>query len=127
MFDQMMKQNEELLKLMQSMMGTEAMEKAFKPMAELMEMQRGLLESVAEQQTELATELMSDYLEEASALCQCDSMPAMMEVHKKYLTKVQEKMAQLAKKQTASMTQLGEETLKVMKTNTDQLAKTLNK
>lgn len=127
MFDQIMKQNEEMLKTMQSMMGADAMQKAMKPMTDLMAMQRSMFESIAEQQTVLATELMADYLDEASAICHCDSLPEMMEIHKKYLTKVQEKMADLAKKQAASVTQMGEETLKVMKKNSQEVAKTLKK
>jgi phasin family protein len=127
MFDQLLKQNEEMMKTMQSMMGFDAFQKATKPMTELLEMQRGMLESLTEQQTQLTTELMSDCLEEARQMCQCDSVPEVMEIHKKFLTRYQEKMAALAKKQAASMTQLSEEALSVMKKNTKDLAKTLNK
>jgi len=127
MFDQLLKQNEEMMKTMQSMMGFDAFEKATKAMTELLEMQRGMLESLTEQQTQLTTELMSDCLEEARQMCQCDSVPEVMEIHKKFLTRYQEKMAALAKKQAASMTQLSEEALSVMKKNTKDLAKTLNK
>lgn len=127
MFDQLLKQNEEMMKTMQSMMGFDAFQKATKPMADLLEMQRAMLESLTEQQTQLTTELMSDCLEEARQMCQCDSVPEVMEIHKKFLTRYQEKMAELAKKQAASMTQLSEEALNVMKKNTKDLAKSLNK
>lgn len=127
MFDQLLKQNEEMMKTMQSMMGLDAFQKATKPMTELLEMQRAMLESLTEQQTQLTTELMSDCLEEARQMCQCDSVPEVMEIHKKFLTRYQEKMAALAKKQAASMTQLSEEALSMMKKNTKDLAKTLNK
>lgn len=127
MFDQLLKQNEEMMKTMQSMMGMEAFQKATKPMTDLLEMQRAMLESLTEQQTQLTTELMSDCLEEARQMCQCESVPEVMEIHKKFLTRYQEKMAELAKKQAASMTQLSEEALNVMKKNTKDLAKSLNK
>ena len=127
MFDQILKQNEEMMKTMQSMMGLDALQKATKPMTDLLEMQRAMFESLAEQQTQLTTELMTDYLEEARQMCQCESVPQVMEIHKKFLTRYQEKMAELAKKQAASMTQLSEEALNVMKKNTKDLASTLNK
>jgi len=127
MFDQILKQNEEMMKTMQSMMGLDALQKATKPMTDLLEMQRAMFESLTEQQTQLTTELMTDYLEEARQMCQCESVPQVMEIHKKFLTRYQEKMAELAKKQAASMTQLSEEALNVMKKNTKDLASTLNK
>ncbi len=54
-------------------------------------------------------------------------MPELMEVHKKFLQKYQEKMAELAKKQASSWTQVSEETLNLMKKNTEEIAKSLNK
>ena len=109
------------------MMGLDAFQKATKPMTDLLEMQRAMLESLTEQQTQLTTELISDCLEEARQMCQCESVPEVMEIHKKFLTRYQEKMAEIAKKQAASMTQLSEEALNVMKKNTKDLAKSLNK
>lgn len=127
MFDQLIKQNEEMMKTMQSMMGFEALEKATQPMTGLLEMQRAMLESMAEQQAALTTELMSDCLEEARAVCTCDSVPEMMEIHKKYLSKYQEKMAELAKQNAGAMTQISEETLGLMKKNAEDLAKSFSK
>ena len=83
---------------MQSMMNLDAFEKTMKPMTDLLKLQRSILESLAEEQTQLSTEMMADALEEARAACQCESMPELMEVHKKFLQKYQEKMAELAKK-----------------------------
>jgi Phasin protein. len=123
MFDHLLKQNEAMMKSMQSMMDMSAFEDATKPMATLLEMQRAMLETMAEQQTALTTELMSDCLDEARAVCQCDSMPEMMEIHKKYLSKYQEKMAELAKQNAQSMTQMSEETLGLIKKNTEAMAK----
>ena len=71
--------------------------------------------------------MMADSLEEARAVCQCESMPELMEVHKKFLQKYQEKMAALAKKQASSWTQVSEETLNLVKKNTEEMAKSLNK
>ena len=51
MFDQLLKQNEEMLKSMQSKMNLDAFEKTMKPMADLLELQRSMLESLAEEQT----------------------------------------------------------------------------
>lgn len=48
--------------------------------------------------------MMADALEEARAVCQCEAMPELMEVHKKFLQKYQEKMATLAKTQALSWT-----------------------
>ena len=127
MFDHLLKQNEAMMKSMQSMMDMSAFEEATKPMATLLEMQRGMLETMAEQQTALTTELMSDCLDEARAVCQCDSMPEMMEIHKKYLSKYQEKMAELAKQNAQSMTQMSEETLGLIKKNTEAMAKSFKK
>ena len=62
MFDQLLKQNEEMLKSMQSMMNLDAFEKAMKPMSDLLELQRSMLESLAEEQTQLSTEMMADAL-----------------------------------------------------------------
>jgi hypothetical protein len=50
-----------------------------------------------------------------------------MEVHKKFLQKYQEKMAELAKKQASSWTQVSEETLNLVKKNTEEMAKSLKK
>lgn len=127
MFDQLLKQNEAMMKSMQSMMDMSAFEQATKPMTTLLEMQRSMLETMAEQQTALTTELMSDCLDEARAVCQCDSVPEMVEIHKKYLSKYQEKMAELAKQNAHSMTQMSEETLGLMKKNAEAMAKSLQK
>lgn len=127
MFDQLLKQNEAMMKSMQSMMDMSAFEQATKPMATLLEMQRSMFETMAEQQTALTTELMSDCLDEARAVCQCDSVPEMVEIHKKYLGKYQEKMAELAKQNAHSMTQMSEETLGLMKKNAEAMAKSLQK
>ena len=70
---------------MQSMMTLDAFGPAMKPMTHLLELQRSMLESLAEQQTQLSTELMTDALEEARALCNCGSVPELMEVHKNFL------------------------------------------
>ena len=85
MFDQLLKQNEEMLKSMPSMMNLDTIEKVFKPMTDLLGLQRSMLESLAEEQTLLSTEMMADALAEARAVCQCESMPELMEVHKKFL------------------------------------------
>jgi phasin family protein len=127
MFDQLLKQNEEMLKSMQSIMNLDAFEKAMKPMTDLLELQRSMLESLAEEQTQLSTEMMADALEEARAVCQCESMHELMEVHKKFLQKYQEKMAELAKKQASSWTQVSEETLNLVKKNTEEMAKSFKK
>jgi hypothetical protein len=127
MFDQLLKQNEAMMKSMQSMMDMSAFEQATKPMTTLLEMQRSMLETMAEQQTALTTELMSDCLDEVRAVCQCDSVPEMVEIHKKYLSKYQEKMAELAKQNAHSMTQMSEETLGLMKKNAEAMAKSLQK
>ena len=127
MFDQLLKQNEAMMKSMQSVMDMSAFEQATKPMTTLLEMQRSMLETMAEQQTALTTELMSDCLDEARAVCQCDSVPEMVEIHKKYLSKYQEKMAELAKQNAHSMTQMSEETLGLMKKNAEAMAKSLQK
>lgn len=112
---------------MQSMMNLDAFEKTMKPMTDLLELLRSMLESLAEEQTQLSTEMMADALEEARAVCQYESMSELMEVHKKFPQKYQEKMAELAKKQASSWTQVSEETLNLVKKNTEELAKLLNK
>ena len=43
-----------------------------------------MLESFAEEQTQLPTEMMADSLVEARAVCQCKSMPELAEVYKKF-------------------------------------------
>ena len=127
MFDQLLKQNEAMMKSMQSMMTLDAFEQAMKPMTHLLELQRSMLESLAEEQTQLSTELMTDALEEARAVCNCGSVPELMEVHKNFLQKYQEKMAELAKKQASSWTQVSEEALSVMKKNAEEMAKPFQK
>ena len=127
MFDQLLKQNEAMMKSMQSMMTLDAFGQAIKPMTHLLELQRSMLESLAEEQTQLSTELMTDALEEARAVCNCKSMPELMEVHKNFLQKYQEKMAELAKKQASSWTQVSEEALGVMKKNAEEMAKSVQK
>ena len=67
---------------MQSMMNLDAFEKTIKLMLDLLELQRSMLESLAEEQIQLSTEMMADALEEARAVCQCELMPELMEVHK---------------------------------------------
>ena len=62
MFDQLLKQNEEMLKSMQWMMNLDAFEKTMKPMTDLLKLQRSILESLAEEQTQLSTEMMADAL-----------------------------------------------------------------
>ena len=96
-------------------------------MTHLLELQRSMLESLAEEQTLLSTELMTDALEEARAVSNCESVPELMEVHKNFLQKYQEKMAELAKKQASSWTQVSEEALSVMKKNAEELAKSFQK
>ena len=86
-----------------------------------------MLESLAEDQTQLSPEMMVDALEEASTVCQCESMHELMEGYKKFLQKYQEKMAELAKTQASSWTQVSEETLNLAKKNTEEMAKSLNK
>ena len=127
MFDQLLKLNEEMLKSMQSMMNLDAFEKAMKPMTDLLELQRSMLESLAEEQTQLSIEMMADALEEARTVCQCQSMPELMEVHKKFLQKYREKISDLTKKQASSWTQISEEALNLVKRNTEEMAKSLNK
>ena len=127
MFDQLLKQNEAMMKSMQSMMTLDAFEQAMKPMTHLLELQRSMLESLAEEQTQLSTELMTDALEEARAVSNCESVPELMEVHKNFLQKYQEKMAELAKKQASSWTQVSEEALSVMKKNAEEMAKSFQK
>lgn len=127
MFDQLLKQNEAMMKSMQSMMTLDAFEQAMKPMTHLLELQRSMLESLAEEQTQLSTELMTDALEEARAVCNCESVPELMEVHKNFLQKYQEKMAELAKKQASSWTQVSEEALSVMKKNAEEMAKSFQR
>ena len=112
---------------MQSMMNLDAFEKAMKPMTDLLELQRSMLESLAEEQTQLSTEMMADALEGARADCQCESMPELMEVHKKFLQKYREKMADLTKKQASSWTQISEEALNLVKKNIEEMAQSLNK
>ena len=112
---------------MQSMMNLDAFEKTMKPMTDLLELLRSMLESLAEEQTQLSTEMMADALEEARAVCQYESMSELMEVHKKFPQKYQEKMAELAKKQASSWIQVSEETLNLVKKNTEEMAKSLNK
>ena len=115
MFDQLPKQNEEMLKSMKSKMNLDAFVKTIKPTIALLELQYSKVESLVEEQTQLSTEMMADSLEEARAVCQCESMPELMEVHKKFLQKYQEKMAELAQKQASSWTQVSEETLNFLK------------
>ena len=97
------------------------------PMTALLELQRSTLESLAEEQTQLSTEIMPDALEEERAVCQCKSMPELMEVHKKCLQKYQEKMAELAKKHAPPWTQVSKEMLNLVKKNTEEMAKSSNK
>ena len=127
MFDQLLKQNEAMMKSMQSMMTLDAFGQAMKPMTHLLELQRSMLESLAEEQTQLSTELMTDALEETRAVCNCESVSELMEVHKNFLQKYQEKMAELAKKQASSWTQVSEEALGVMKKNAEEMAKSFQK
>ena len=54
-----------------------------------------MLESLAEEQTQLLTEMVADSLVEARAVCQCESMPELAEVHKKIFQKYQEKRLSL--------------------------------
>ncbi len=82
---------------MQSMMNLDAFEKTMKPMTDILELQRSMLESLAEEQTQLSIEIMADAREEARAVSQCESMPKLIEVHERFLQKYQEKMAELAK------------------------------
>ena len=71
--------------------------------------------------------MMADALEEARTVCQCQSMPELMEVHKKFLQKYREKISDLTKKQASSWTQISEEALNLVKRNTEEMAKSLNK
>ena len=96
-------------------------------MTHLLELQHSMFESMAEEQTQLSTEMMMDTLEEARAVCNCESMPELLEVHKNFLQKYQEKMAELAKKQASSWTQVSEEALSVMKKNAEEMAKSFQK
>ena len=57
-----------------------------------------MLESLAEEQTQLSTEMMADALKEARTVCQYESMSELMEVHKTFIQKYQEKIAELRKK-----------------------------
>ena len=125
MFEQLMKQNEAMMKQFQSMMGAEAYAQMMKPYTNLLEMQRSLIETITEEQTRVATDLVNDYLEEARQVCGCNSLPEAMEVQKAYLAKVQERMAALAKKQADSFTKLGEESIHVMKQSAADLMKTM--
>ena len=84
--------------MIQSMITPDAFEQVMMPMTHLLEPQRSMLESLAEEQTQLSTELMTDALEEARAVCNCESVPELMEVHKNFLQKYQEKMVEFAKK-----------------------------
>jgi hypothetical protein len=54
-------------------------------------------------------------------------MPELIRVHKEFFQKYQEKMAELAKKQASSWTQVSEEALNLVKKNTEEMAKSLNK
>ena len=56
-----------------------------------------MLESLAEEQTQLSTEMMADALEEARAVCQCESMSELMEVHKKHFRSTERKWLSLRK------------------------------
>jgi pantothenate kinase len=69
MFDRSLKQNEEMLKSLQSMMNLDAFEKAMMPMTDLLEFQRSMLESLAEEQIQLSTEIMADAFQEVRAVC----------------------------------------------------------
>ena len=88
-------QNDAMIK---SMITPDAFEQVMMPMTHLLEPQRSMLESLAEEQTQLSTELMTDALEEARAVCNCESVPELMDVHKNFLQKYQEKMVEFAKK-----------------------------
>lgn len=125
MFEQLMKQNEAMMKQFQTMMGADALAQMMKPYTHLLDMQRSVIESITEEQTRVATELMNDYLEEARQVCSCNSLPEAMEIQKAYLAKVQERMAALAKKQAESFTKLGEESIQVMKHSAEDLMKTM--
>jgi phasin family protein len=124
-FEQLMKQNEAMMKQFQTMMGADALAQMMKPYTHLLDMQRSVIESITEEQTRVATELMNDYLEEARQVCSCNSLPEAMEIQKAYLAKVQERMAALAKKQAESFTKLGEESIQVMKHSAEDLMKTM--
>ena len=54
-----------------------------------------MLESSTEEQTQLSTEMVADPLVEARAVCQCESLPELVEVHKKIFQKCQEKRLSL--------------------------------
>ena len=82
MFDQLPKQNEEMLKSMKSKMNLDAFVKTIKPTIALLELQYSKVESLVEEQTQLSKEMMADSLEEARAVCQCESIPELMEVQK---------------------------------------------
>ena len=97
MFDQLLEQNEEILKSMQSMMNLDAFVKIIKPRIAPPELQRSMLESLAEEQIKLPTGMMADSLEEASAVCQCESMPELTEIVKKGIRVPREK-AKLSEK-----------------------------
>ncbi|MDP5324141.1 MAG: TIGR01841 family phasin [Litorivicinaceae bacterium] len=125
MFEQLMKQNEAMMKQFQTMMGADALAQMMKPYTNLLEMQRSVIESITEEQTRVATELMNDYLEEARQVCSCNSLPEAVEIQKAYLAKVQERMAVLAKKQAESFTKLGEESIQVMKHSAEDLMKNM--
>jgi len=115
------------MKSMHSMMTLDTFEQAMKPMMHLLEFQHSMLESLAEEQIQLSNELMTDALQEARAVCNCESTPRLMEVHKNFLQKYTEKMAELAKKQAASWTQVSEEALNVMEKNAEEMAKSFQK
>ena len=125
--DWLLKHNEEILKSMQSMMNLDAFEKTMKPMTDLLELQRSILESLAQEQTQLSIRLMADALEEARAVSECESMPELIEVYEKFIQKYQEKMAELMKNQASSWTLVSEETLIFVKKNTAEMAKLLVK
>ena len=84
MFEQLMKQNEAMMKQFQTMMGADALAQMMKPYTNLLEMQRSVIESITEEQTRVATELMNDYLEEARQVCSCNSLPEAVEIQKAY-------------------------------------------
>ena len=108
-------------------MNLDAFEKTMKPMTDLLELQRSILESLAQEQTQLSIRLMADALEEARAVSECESMPELIEVYEEFLQKYQEKMAELTKNQASSWTLVSEETLNFVKKNTVEMAKLLVK
>jgi len=120
-----MKQNEAMMKQFQSMMGADALAQMMKPYTNLLDMQRSLIESITEEQTRVATELVNDYLEEARQVCACNSLPDAVEIQKAYIARVQERMATLAKKQAETFTKLGEESIQVMKHSAEDMMKSM--